>query len=85
MYFSPFPATEAEVTVGIFTLKGDPNNFCFWFKRTFTDLLEQKPSDHALPNFTDLTMGKRGLEFDLETMKTLSHLREARMPAKYLG
>ena len=29
--------------------------------------------------------GKRGLEFDQECLKTLNHLKEARLPAKYIG
>ena len=74
------------MTSGIFNLSGDPNQCCFWFKRTFTDLVEQKPaSDPAVSIFTDVTPGKRGLEFDSESMKTLNHLKEARMPAKYVG
>lgn len=76
---------EEEVTCGIFNLKRDPNQCCFWFKRTFTDLLEQRMSDIALPKYTDVTPGRRGMEFDMEAMKTLNHLKEARMPAKYAG
>ena len=78
-------ATEEEVTVGIFNLKTDPNQCCFWLKRTFTDLPEQRMDDPAVACFTDIVAGKRGPEFDLEAAKTLNHLREARMPAKYIG
>lgn len=78
-------AIEEEVTCGIFSLKKDPNNHCFWFKRVFTDLLEQRAGDSALSSFTDMNLGRRGMEFDVETMKTLNHLKEARMPAKYVG
>ena len=64
----------------------DPTHSCLWFKRTFVDLIEQRASgDQALASYTDLIEGKRGLEFDSETMKTLNHLKEARMPAKYVG
>ena len=79
------PATEGEVSVGIFQLKADPNHCCLWSKRTFTDLLDQKSHDPALPLFTDVTMGKKGVEFDVEAMKSLNHLKEARMTAKYIG
>ena len=48
--------------------------------------MEQRPTaDSALCIYTDLIMGRKGVEFDLETMKTLNHLKEARMPAKYIG
>ena len=48
--------------------------------------MEQRPTaDSALSIYADLTMGRKGLEFDVETMKTLNHLKEARMPAKYIG
>jgi len=32
-----------------------------------------------------MTLGRKGLEFDVEALKTLNHLKEARMPAKYVG
>lgn len=77
---------EEEVTSGIFNLKENPNQSCFWFKRTFSDLMEQRPaSDPALCVYTDLIMGRKGLDFDMETIKTLNHLKEARLPAKYVG
>jgi hypothetical protein len=77
---------EEEVTAGIFNLKENPNQCCLWFKRIFSDLMEQRPTtDSALFTYSDLTMGRKGLEFDTETMKTLNHLKEARMPAKYIG
>ena len=67
-------------------MKENPNQYCLWFKRTFTDLMEQRPSsDLALHVYADLMMGRKGLEFDMEAMKTLNHLKEARMPAKYVG
>ena len=78
-------ASEADITAGIFQLKADPNHRCLWSKRTFTDLLEQKPEDLALSQFCDLVAGRRGLEFDDEALKSLNHLKEARMPAKYIG
>lgn len=68
-------------------MKGNPNQCCLWFKRIFTDLLEQRlATDSAsLKTYTDITTGKRGLEFDTENMKSLNHLKEARLPAKYIG
>ena len=78
-------ASEAEITAGLFQLKADPNHCCLWSKRTFTDLLEQRASDPALSQFCDLVTGQRGLEFDSEALKSLNHLKEARMPAKYIG
>lgn len=42
-------------------------------------------SDPALCTYSDLTVGQKGLEFDVEAMKTLNHLKEARMTAKYIG
>ena len=77
--------SEEEVSVGIFQLKADPNRCCLWSKRTFTDLLDQKPHYPAIPLFTDVTMGNKGLEFDIEAIKSLNHLKEARLPAKYIG
>ena len=51
----------------------------------FTDLLEQKTSDPALTTHSDISPGKRGPEFDPESLKALNHLKEARLPAKYIG
>lgn len=49
-------------------------------------MMDQRPNtDSALDTYTDLTMGRKGIEFDLEASKTLNHLKEARMPAKYVG
>lgn len=74
------------MSCGIFNLKQNPNFTCFWFKRTFTDIMEQNPlNDPALATYIDLTVGRKGLEFDIETVKTLNHLKEARLPAKYIG
>ena len=78
-------AIEEEVTHGIFNLNKDPNLCCYWFKRTFSDLFEQRPGDHALLTYTDMKTGQKGLEFDSEMQKVLNHLKEARMPAKYVG
>lgn len=71
--------------MGVFQLKADPNCCCVWSKRVITDLHDQKPGDLALPLFTDLTLSKKGLEFDVDAVKSLNHLKEARMPAKYIG
>ncbi len=82
----PFAVIEEEVCLGIFNMTKDPNQSCLWLKRTFTDLQEQRPSgDRVLAAYTDLVEGKRGAEFDQETLKILNHLKEARMPAKYVG
>ena len=77
---------EEEASIGIFSIRENPNHYCLWFKRIFSDLMEQRPtSDPALCTYTDLTVGRKGLEFDTEAMKTLNHLKEARMTAKYIG
>ena len=79
-------ASEAEVTAGIFQLRADPNQCCLWSKRTFTNLLEQRPAgEPALELFCDLVGGRRGPEFDTEALKSLNYLKEAKMPAKYIG
>ena len=78
-------AVEEEITSGIFSLRRNPNQCCFWFKRVFTDLLDQKPSDPSLTTYTDMAPGKRGVEFDQDSLKALNHLKEARLPAKYIG
>lgn len=66
-------------------MKQNPNQCCFWFKRVFTDLLDQRPSDTSLATYADMTHGRRGVEFDSESLKSLNHLKEARLPAKYVG
>eukprot|EP00731_Ephydatia_muelleri_P023326 Em0015g909a len=86
MVMPPFPlALEKEVIAGIFSIKTNPNDGCYWIKRTFSDLYEQRGNDPALSTYADLTPGKRGLEFDVETIRSLNHLKEARMCAKYVG
>lgn len=85
MLVSWSPASEGEVSAGLFQLKSDPNQCCLWSKRNFSDLLEQKPGDPALSLFCDLVTGQKGLEFDSEALKSLNHLKEAKMPAKYIG
>ena len=74
---------EEEVIQGIFNCPGDPNKRCCWLKRTFTDLHTQRASDPAMRIFSDLTL--EGAEVDQEAQKTLAHLKEARMTAKYTG
>ncbi len=77
---------EEEVCLGIFNMTQDPNQSCLWLKRTFTDLQDQRPSgNRVLASYTDLVEGQRGAEIDQETLKILNHLKEARMPAKYVG
>jgi hypothetical protein len=78
-------AVEEEVTCGVFRLKKNPNQCCFWFKRVFTDLLDQRLSDPSIANYADMTLGRRGVEFDTESVRVLNHLKEARLPAKYIG
>lgn len=78
-------AVEEEITSGIFSLRQNPNRCCFWFKRVFTDLLDQRPSDPSLETYADMTQGRRGIEFDSDTLKVLNSLKEARLPAKYIG
>jgi len=79
-------AVEEEVTCGVFDCTGNPNLTCFWFKRVFTDLFEQRTnSEPSLLTFTDMMTGRRGLEFDSENLKMLNQLKEARLPAKYIG
>ena len=60
-----YTATEEEVAAGIFNLKTDPNQCCFWSKRTFGDLMDQKTNDPSLATYTDMTLGKRGVDFDI--------------------
>ena len=78
--------SEEEITVGIFNSKRNPSKSCFWFKRIFTDIYDQRPSaDSALSQYSDVTVGRKGLEFDIESVKALNYLKEARLPAKYIG
>lgn len=51
----------------------------------FTDLFDQRTTDSSLRTFADMSMGKRGMEFDSENMKILNQLKEAKLPAKYIG
>ena len=78
--------SEEEITAGIFNSKRNPSKSCFWFKRTFTDIYDQRPSaDSALSQYSDVTVGRKGLEFDIESVKALNYLKEAKLPAKYIG
>lgn len=47
--------------------------------------MDQRTSDAALQVYSDMAPGKRGVEFDSESLKSLNHLKEARLPAKYIG
>ena len=86
MYNALCIVSEGEVTTGLFQLRADPNHCCLWSKRVFTDLLEQHPGgDPAVGLFCDLVAGRKGPEFDGDALKALNHLKEARMPAKYIG
>ena len=78
-------AIEEEISCGIFDLKENPNQSCFWFKRVFTDLFDQYTTDYSLSTFTDMVVGNRGAEFDFENVKSLNHLKEAILPAKDTG
>ena len=41
--------------------------------------------DPSTALYCDVTTGRRGLEFDSETVKLMNYLKEARMPGKYTG
>lgn len=78
--------SEEEITVAIFNSKQNPSKSCFWFKRVFTDIYDQRPSaDSAVSQYSDVIVGRRGVEFDTESVKALNYLKEARLPAKYIG
>ena len=78
--------SEDEVNKGILNCGDNPNRNCLWFKRTFTDLYNQRPAaDSTLQCYSDIVPGRRGAEFDQEVLKALNYLKEARMPAKYVG
>ena len=86
LFFTIFLVSEDEITLGIFNCPKNTNTSCVWFRRTFTDLYDHKPSiDSSLANYSDVTVGRRGLEFDSETIKLLNYLKEAKLPAKYIG
>ena len=74
---------EEEINRGIFSSKGDPNQQCFWFKRTFSDIQSQKIKDPAMPLFTDVLLNES--DFDQEAQKSLTYLKEVKMTAKYTG
>jgi hypothetical protein len=77
--------SEDEISCGILNYKGD-QNLCYWFKRVFTDIYEQRPqADLALIKYSDVVEGKNGLEFDAETCKMLNYLRQARLATKPSG
>ena len=78
--------SENEISAGVFNCKTDVNKTCFWFKRVFADLYDQRPGcDTALAEYSDISEGKRGPEFDPECTKLLNYLKEARLSAKYIG
>lgn len=85
MLFPPITVIEGEVTYGIFNSSRDSHQNCYWFKRTFSNLFEQQPGDNGISTYTDITAGQKGVEFDVDMLKTLNHLKEAKMPAKYVG
>lgn len=87
MSFILYIVNEEEITQGIFNCPNDVNQSCVWFKRQFTDLYDQRPSsDSSLSLYSDVSLGRRGImEFDSEAVKLLNYLKEARMPARYIG
>ena len=79
-------ACEDEITCGILNNKRDHHKTCFWFKRIIADIYDQRPNtDTALNQYSDITEGKRGLEFNSEAIKALNYLKEARLSARYVG
>ena len=74
---------EDEIVQGVFYSPGDPNKHCVWFKRTFTDLYAVNIRDPARKVFLDILWNS--LELDSDAMKSLNHLKETRMTAKYIG
>lgn len=79
-------ACEEEITSGILNNKRDHRKTCFWFKRVIADIYDQRANtDTALIQYCDITEGKRGLEFNSESVKALNYLKEARLSARYIG
>lgn len=74
---------EDEIVQGVFHSPGDPNKQCAWFKRTFTDLYAVNMRDTARDVFLDILWNSR--ELDGDALKSLNHLKETRMTAKYIG
>jgi len=74
---------EDEIVQGVFHSSGDPNNQCVWFKRTFTNLYAVNIKDPARHVFLDVLWNAK--ELDSDALKSLIHLKETRMTAKYIG
>ena len=74
---------EDEIVQGVFYSPGDPNKHCAWFKRTFTDLYAVSIRDPARQVFLDILWNSS--ELDSDALKSLNHLKETRMTAKYIG
>lgn len=79
--------SEEEVTAGIFNCgapgSGEQDDKCCWFKRVFSDMHSQKATDPAMMSYCDVMCDR--CDVDQEAQKTLAHLKEARMTAKYTG
>jgi len=56
---------------------------CLWFKRVFTNLYAVNKKDPARHVYLD-TIWDTG-ELDSDAQKSLNHLKETRMTAKYIG
>jgi len=56
---------------------------CLWFKRVFTNLYAVNKKDPARHVYLD-TVWDTG-ELDSDAQKSLNHLKETRMTAKYIG
>lgn len=74
---------EDEIVQGVFHSPGDPNNHCAWFKRTFTNLYAVNMKDPARHVFLDVLWDSN--ELDGDALKSIIHLKETRMTAKYIG
>ena len=79
--------SEEEVTAGIFNCcapgSREQDDKCCWFKRVFSDMHSQKATDPAMTSYCDVMCDR--CDIDQEAQKTLAHLKEARMTAKYTG
>lgn len=74
---------EDEIVQGVFYSPGDPSKHCAWFKRTFTNLYAVNIRDPARHVFLDVLWDSK--ELDGDALKSLNHLKETRMTAKYIG
>jgi len=83
LYYFIYVVLEDEIVQGVFHSPGDPNKQCLWFKRVFTNLYALNKKDPARHVYLD-TIWNTG-ELDHDAQKSLNHLKETRMTAKYIG